>query len=130
MGYIGPLCIYAYFVVSTVINKFIMSSISHLVVKQERLEGDFRFSLVAITICSVNALQSPLPLSLHSSSSPPLSLTPLPCLLFPPPSPYLPLFLDTLSSSSSPPISFNIHFSIFSSSSSSPLSLSISLPSL
>ena len=42
MGYMGPLCIYAYFVTSSVINKFLMSSISSLVVRQERLEGDFR----------------------------------------------------------------------------------------
>ena len=42
MGYIGPLTIYAYFIVSSVINKFLMSSIASMVVRQERLEGDFR----------------------------------------------------------------------------------------
>ena len=57
MGYVGPLCIYAYFVVSSVINKLIMSSIAPLVVRQEKLEGDFRcaFCLSCMTyICTVS----------------------------------------------------------------------------
>ena len=41
-GYLGPVCIYSYFIVGTIINKLIMTPIVNLVVKQEKLEGDFR----------------------------------------------------------------------------------------
>lgn len=44
MGYIGPLSIYAFFVVSTVLNKFIMGPVVSRVFLQERQEGDFRFN--------------------------------------------------------------------------------------
>ena len=55
MGYLGPLCIYAYFVVSSVINKLIMSSIAPLVVRQEKYEGDFRLdcTLISLTVLSI-----------------------------------------------------------------------------
>ncbi|CAI7997277.1 Lysosomal cobalamin transporter ABCD4, partial [Geodia barretti] len=43
MGYLGPLCIYAYFVASSVVNKLLVSSIAPMVVRQEKLEGDFRY---------------------------------------------------------------------------------------
>ena len=42
MGYIGPVCVVLFFVVSTVINKFLMSPVVDLVFQQEQLEGDFR----------------------------------------------------------------------------------------
>jgi ABC-type uncharacterized transport system fused permease/ATPase subunit len=42
MGYLGPLCIYAYFVASSVISKLLVGSIAPMVVRQEKLEGDFR----------------------------------------------------------------------------------------
>nr|XP_058954936.1 lysosomal cobalamin transporter ABCD4-like isoform X1 [Pocillopora verrucosa] len=47
-GYLGPVSIYAFFVVGTIINKLVMSPIVNLVVKQEKLEGDFRFKHMQI----------------------------------------------------------------------------------
>jgi len=42
MGYIGPVCVIVFFIISTVINKFLMSPVVSLVFLQEQLEGDFR----------------------------------------------------------------------------------------
>ena len=42
-GYLGPIIIYVYFFVGTVINKLVMSTIVPVVFKQEKAEGDFRF---------------------------------------------------------------------------------------
>lgn len=47
-GYVGPFVIYTYFVVGTIINKLIMSSIVNLIFRQEQCEGDFRFKLTQI----------------------------------------------------------------------------------
>lgn len=47
-GYFGPLVIYGYFFVGSIINRVIMSPIVGLVVKQERNEGDFRYKHVNI----------------------------------------------------------------------------------
>ena len=47
-GYFGPLSIYGYFIVGSIVNRIIMSPIVGLVVKQERNEGDFRFKHVNI----------------------------------------------------------------------------------
>ena len=41
-GYIGPVSVVIFFIISTVINKFLMSPVVALVYKQEQLEGDFR----------------------------------------------------------------------------------------
>lgn len=50
MGYIGPLSIYAFFVVSTVLNKFIMGPVVSRVFLQERQEGDFRYVLFVTSL--------------------------------------------------------------------------------
>ena len=42
-GYMGPLFVVIFFMVSTIVNKFLMSPVASLVYQQERLEGDFRF---------------------------------------------------------------------------------------
>ena len=51
-SYYGPVCIYVYFVIGSIINRMIMSPIVGLVVKQEKTEGDFRFKHVNIRTCS------------------------------------------------------------------------------
>ena len=42
MGYIGPVCGILFVIISTVLNKFLMSPVGQLVFLQEQLEGDFR----------------------------------------------------------------------------------------
>jgi len=42
MGYVGPVSVIVFFVLSTFINKFLMSPVVALVFLQEQLEGDFR----------------------------------------------------------------------------------------
>ena len=42
MGYIGVLVLYGYFIISTIINKFLMGPVISYVVEQESREGDFR----------------------------------------------------------------------------------------
>ena len=42
LGWYGVLGIYLFFVVSTVINKFLMGPIVSLIFQQERQEGNFR----------------------------------------------------------------------------------------
>eukprot|EP00116_Pleurobrachia_bachei_P003610 sb/3463872/ len=46
MGYIGPLCIYTFFLLSCLINKLLISPIAKEVFELERKEGCFRFSHV------------------------------------------------------------------------------------
>lgn len=41
-GYLGPVSIYAYFIITTIVTKFAMNPIVNLVVRQEKGEGDFR----------------------------------------------------------------------------------------
>ncbi|CDW55925.1 ABC protein, subfamily ABCD [Trichuris trichiura] len=47
-GYLGPLSIYSYFIISTIINKFAMSPVVRCVANQEKKEGDFRFKHMAV----------------------------------------------------------------------------------
>uniref|UniRef100_A0A5S6R5V2 ABC transporter domain-containing protein n=1 Tax=Trichuris muris TaxID=70415 RepID=A0A5S6R5V2_TRIMR len=47
-GYLGPVSIYIYFIVSTIINKFAMSPVIRCVAEQEKKEGDFRFKHMAV----------------------------------------------------------------------------------
>ncbi|KAK2170693.1 hypothetical protein LSH36_1g17037 [Paralvinella palmiformis] len=47
-GYLGPVCVVVFFIISTIINKFLMSPVVALVYKQEQLEGDFRFKHMQI----------------------------------------------------------------------------------
>jgi len=42
-GWLGPTAMYAYFLISTVVNKVLMGPAVRLTVKMERKEGDFRF---------------------------------------------------------------------------------------
>lgn len=42
-GYIGPVVIYGYFLMGTILNRIIMATIVNLVFKQEKCEGDFRY---------------------------------------------------------------------------------------
>ncbi|XP_071963520.1 lysosomal cobalamin transporter ABCD4-like [Antedon mediterranea] len=47
-GYVGPLCIYSFFILTNFINKFIMSPVVNLKVKLDRQEGEFRFKHMQI----------------------------------------------------------------------------------
>lgn len=47
-GWVGPVGMFVLFLVSTVINKLLMSPIVNLTVKKEQREGDFRFKHVSV----------------------------------------------------------------------------------
>ncbi|EDO39538.1 predicted protein [Nematostella vectensis] len=51
-GYLGPVSIFGYFLLGTIINRLIMSPIINLVVRQEKLEGDFRFKHMQVRVNS------------------------------------------------------------------------------
>ncbi|XP_043930055.1 lysosomal cobalamin transporter ABCD4 isoform X2 [Protopterus annectens] len=49
-GWLGPVCIFGYFVVGTLVNRILMGPIISTLVQQERLEGDFRFKHMQIRV--------------------------------------------------------------------------------
>ncbi|KAM5129524.1 lysosomal cobalamin transporter ABCD4 isoform 2-T2 [Mantella aurantiaca] len=49
-GWMGPVCIFGYFVVGSLLNKVLMGPVIPKLVEQEKLEGDFRFKHVQIRV--------------------------------------------------------------------------------
>lgn len=51
-GWLGPVSIYAFFFVGTIVNRIVMSPIVKFVMKQEKCEGDFRFKHMQVRVNS------------------------------------------------------------------------------
>ncbi|XP_064623835.1 lysosomal cobalamin transporter ABCD4-like [Lineus longissimus] len=49
-GYIGPVSVFIFFIVITIINKFLMSTVVKFYMQQERYEGDFRFKHMQLRV--------------------------------------------------------------------------------
>ncbi|XP_053331604.1 lysosomal cobalamin transporter ABCD4 [Spea bombifrons] len=49
-GWVGPVSVFGYFVVGSVLNKVLMSPVIPKLVQQEKLEGDFRFKHVQVRV--------------------------------------------------------------------------------
>ncbi|XP_078452302.1 lysosomal cobalamin transporter ABCD4 [Lampetra fluviatilis] len=54
-GWIGPVSVFAYFLVGTVTNKLLMGPIISTLVAQEKMEGDFRFKHMEIRVNAESA---------------------------------------------------------------------------
>ena len=54
-GYLGPVSVIVFFLISTIINKFLMTPVVQYVFKQENLEGDFRFKHMQMRVNAESA---------------------------------------------------------------------------